>query len=691
VLGLCVVVMTPAFLRAQSQDEPEQVVTTEAATPAAAESTAQPATQPEPDLLSQLLSPETAAEGRASLADAILALPADDPVLQQTIALLGSPIDTSASDADGLAIRALFAAIARTALPPTGLYAPTASVAQEGNSRFSQDAIRALRSYRTREAVATLVAILAEPEVTDRQHLAGQSLAELSGRDDIPLGGWSGWLSEAVGLSEREWQARLLAAHVRRADRLAVESRRAERQLADAWSRIHLLTPADQRSAVLVQLLESPIPALRTLGFDLVNREIGESRQLDPSVATAAIALLESPEPLIRVRAAQLLNRLAAAEAEAPVLAALARETDPRAADALLLAVSRWASPSAVAPTLKWLRASPATRLRAASTAWALYRADVITSEEDRRAVLEGVRRVPDERVTTAVCRLLAVFGEAEDIERLRRLLSAEAATVRASAADALALLKDELDTVLAAATDDAALFEAAAKALRTHALDARGYDVLSRLPSPSAEVRSRVLREYAALLPTAEIVRLARLSADPVEAVGLLQPLLSAGRATDDESRVQLAEGLLLLAQTHVALNNPNDALRALAVIPEPQLPDAATEPGGEVTSAAAQTAAGHAAEVQRLRVMLLVWLNRLDEAGQSVVKSDGTIDEAGIADAWLDGFERAIVEPHAADIAQAIVERFTELSAEQTTRLNILQQQLVAANAEDPPQSGG
>ncbi len=631
------------------------------------------------------------AEARASLADAILGLPSDDPILQETIALLGSPIGDSASDSDGSVIRALFAAIARTPLPPTGLYAPTASVAQESTSPFSQDAIRALRNFRTREAAATLVAILAEPEVTDRQHLAGQSLAALSGRDDIPLGGWSAWLNEAVGFSEREWRARLIAAHVRRAERLSAESRQTERQLAEAWSRIHLLTSADQRSAVLVQLLESPIQALRALGFDLVNREIGESRQLDPSVATAAIALLESPEPLIRARAAQLLNRLAAAEAAGPVLAALARETDPRAADALLLAVSRWASPAAVAPTLKWLRASPATRLRAASTAWALYRAGAITSDEDRRAVLVGVRQVPDESVTTAVCRLLAVFGEPEDIERLRRLLTAESSAIRARAADALALLEGELDTVLAAATDDAAIFEAAAKGLRNYALDARGYDVLRRLPAPSADVRSRVLNEYVALLPTAEIVRLARLSAEPAEAVGLLQPLLSAGRAADEASRAQLAEGLLLLAQTYVTLNNPNDALRALTVIPQRQPPAAATEPAGETPEATVQSGTDITADVQRLRLMLLVWLNRLDEASQFVASEEGGLDEAGIADAWLDGFERAIVEPHAADIAIAIAERFVQLSEEQAARLNVLQQQLAAANAESSPESGG
>ncbi|QKK09236.1 MAG: hypothetical protein HND58_14430 [Planctomycetota bacterium] len=251
------------------------------------------------------------------------------------------------------------------------------------------------------------------------------------------------------------------------------------------------------------------------------------------------------------------------------MLAALARETDPVAADALLLAVTRWASPAAVAPTLKWLKTPPATRLRAASTAWTLYRADAITEPADREAVLLAVREVPDDSVSAPVCRLLAALGEPADIERLRGLLASPTPAVRGFAADALATRADEVDTLLVAATSDAAIFEGTARALRTHRLDARGYDILTRLPSPSPAVRSRVLGEYAALLSTDDIVRLARLAADPSEAVGLLRPLLSADRADDASQRGQLATGLLLLAQANVSLNNPNDALRALTVLP--------------------------------------------------------------------------------------------------------------------------
>ncbi|MFG0244064.1 MAG: hypothetical protein ACF8R9_14860 [Phycisphaerales bacterium JB054] len=636
-----------------------------------------------PDVLAVLANPDTTAEARAEAADSILRLRPEDPVFIQATAFLATP--EAAPSGDALrGPRAILSAISRTPLPPFQFFVQVAALARDAASPLSDEAIRALGSYRSRESAATLVEILSESTASERQTLAQQSLVSLSGRDDVPIGGWSAWLNEAVALPEREWQARLLAAHIRREREFESELQRTERRLADAWSRIHLLTPPDQRSAVLAQLLSHQAPALRSLGFDLVNREIGEGRQLDPSVGAATIALLEHRQPAVRAQAAHLLNRLAPAEAEGPVLAALARETDPTAADALLLTVTRWASPAAVAPTLKWLKSSPATRLRAASTAWTLYRADAITEPADRLAVLQAVREVPDDSVSAPVCRLLAALGDASDIERLRGLLTSPTPAVRGFAADALATRAEEVDTLLVAATNDAAIFEGTARALRTHRLDARGYDILTRLPSPSPAVRSRVLGEYAALLSTDDIVRLARLAADPSEAVGLLRPLLSADRAVDASQRGQLATGLLLLAQANISLNNPNDALRALTVLPR-TAPDTPPASSGDASGGD-----GVYTNAQRLRVTLLVWLNRLDEADQ--IEWPAADDDAGLlADAWLDGLERAIAEPHAGVIARGIERRFAELSEAQQARLTALQQQLAATTSPDAAPVGG
>lgn len=615
---------------------------------------AQPADAAPLGPLERLTSPDTTPEDRAGASDQVLALPAENPAHVRAIAVLAGP--------PGDAARALLAAVARSVQPPSAWMMPCADIARQVDHPLARDAVLALGSFRTRAAAAVLVEIVADSRAPEIEDAAAASLTRLSGRDDILPQGWREWLAEALGLSDRQWEQQLLLAHIRRARALQATARDTDRRLAEAWRQIHLLTPQDQRSDVLVHLLASPTPALRDLGFDLVNREIGESRQLQPAVAQTAVGLLASPEPLVRMQAALLLDRLAAPEAETAIIAALGRETDPRSADALLRAASRWPSPAMIRPVLGWLDSTPALRLRAVETAWALVRAGVLQDPADREAVLAGARAIEDGALTAPACRILASLGGEPDLARLQGMLATGEPGARVIAADALALRADQVDTLLAAATSDAALFEPCAKALRAHLHDARGYAALSRLPSPSPQVRARALAEYAALLPTEEIIRLARLASDASEALHLLRPLTAAERASDPAAAPQLAEGLLLLSRSYLALGNPAEALNALSLLPEGAQP--AEQP-----------------VLDDLRVTLLLWLNRIDQA-EAI---------GGSATAWLDALEHAVAEPHAAAIAERLSGRFGELPPELAARLETLRQSLAEATGPVPPSEGG
>ncbi len=615
---------------------------------------------PPPGPVDRLVSPDATAETRAAAARAVLALPADDPALPAALALLEGPPSEPA--------RTLLAALAAEPWPLPHWYAACAALARSDNP-LTVEAVSALGSFRTREAAAVLVDIVADSRPPPVEDAAARSLTRLTGRDDLGPDQWGGWLAGALALSDRQWQQQLLLAHIQRVQSLQASARDADRQLADAWRQVHLLTPQDQRSDLLVRLLQSPISVLRDLGFDLINREIGESRQLAPTVAQAAISLLSSPEPTVRAQSALLLDRLATPEAEAAILAALERETDERAADALLRAASRWPSAAMVRPVLRWFNAGPTLRLRAAATAWALLRDGFLTNPDDRESVLTGVRAIDTAALTAPACRILATLGGEADLARLHTLLASQEPAARATAADALALRADQTDTLLAAATNDAALFEATARALRTHLHDARGYAALSRLPAPSPQIRGRALAEYAALLPTPEIIRLAQLASDPAEAQHLLRPLTAAERAVDPaaqpEAAAELAEGLLLLVQTSIALNNPADALNALSLVPPavqaPNLPPAPV--------------------VDDLRATLLLWLNRFDEA-EAIDASPG---------AWIDALSHALAEPHAFSLADRLSGRFPDLSPEDQARLDALRQQLAEAVDTPAPSEGG
>jgi hypothetical protein len=244
---------------------------------------------------------------------------------------------------------------------------------------------------------------------------------------------------------------------------------------------------------------------------------------------------------------------------------------------------------------------------------------------------------------------------------RLKDLLRSTEPAVRATAADALGLRADQMNVLLSAAANDSSIFEATAKAARTHLHDAHGYSSLARLPAPSPQIRARVLAEYAAVLSTGDLVRLASLTSDPAEALPLLNPLIAPERLSSTDELSQLSDGLLRLARANIGVGNPGEALNALSLIPEAQRP------------------AGRQ-ELIDLRVMLLLWLNRIDQAEEF----DGS------PAAWLEALEHALTEPHAALIAERMEARFgPSLSPELRDRLQRLRQKV--AEAESGPGGDG
>ncbi|MBK7404537.1 MAG: HEAT repeat domain-containing protein [Phycisphaerales bacterium] len=568
-----------------------------------------------------------------------------------------------ATDHTSPGVRALLLAVAQMAAPPNALLPGAIAVARDAQSPLRAEAASALGAFRSREAAAALVELISEDHIGTLRDEAFRALARLSCRDDLGQDGdaWRDWLKRVVTLGDRQWEQELLARNADRVLRLTNDVRTSHDRLVEAWRQIHLLTPLEGRSALLVSLLNNPVPELRDLGFDLVNREVGESRVLQPIVGEAAIALLKHESPTVRAQAALLLNRLAPPEAEAPVLAALDREADPRAADALLLAATRWPSSRALPPVLRWLAGPAAVRTRAVATAWSLLRNGFVEQDSDREAVLAAVRLIPANELTPSASRILATLGGPDDLERLRGLLGSADPALKAAAAEALGLRADQVDALLTAATTDASLFEATARAVRTHMHDARGYAALSALPTPSLQDRERVLADYVSSLPTPELVRLARLTSTATEAARLLKPLMAADRQAGPVE--DLAEGLSRLARAQLQLGNPSDALDALSLIPSPQT---TLDPAG----------------LEDTRVTALLWLNRIDAAKAA----------QGSPDAWLDGLEHAITEPHAPAIVDEIERRFeTELSPEQESRFDVLRQRLAQAINDSGGAEGG
>lgn len=177
-----------------------------------------------------------------------------------------------------------------------------------------------------------------------------------------------------------------------------------------------------------------------------------------------------------------------------------------------------------------------------------------------------------------------------------------------------------------------------------SHRADARGFAWLASIEAPTAESRRAGLVRAAAALPTADLLAAAR-GTEIVVREAMLSRLVDPS-APGDATPDVLATGLLLLAEARLALERPDAALSALDAIP----------------SAASESLL---AGIVRARTVSLLWLGRVNDAE----------DVGGPVDAWLEGLERSLLEPHAILVAAVIENRFADrLTPEEITRLEDL-----------------
>ena len=296
--------------------------------------------------------------------------------------------------------------------------------------------IESVSHKRSRKVVATLIR---ELRFDATQSASFDALCLLTGRADLGANQsvWQAWATGASELSDQQWRDDLLDQVVVRVQDLESRLQHARRALSDAFRRLYLVTPAPDRAALLAELLGSDEPGLRTLGFELSDRELAANAKLDPVVAAAAIALLENSDPEVRASAARLVNRLAPPEAAEVVTRALVAETDAAAAEPLLQAASRWPSATLVKPVLRWL-GNPATLDAACQAGVSLYDAGLLVSDDARERVRALLSPIPEDTRAARLI-LLAKVGTQADLDEIAALLALPADRIRLAAADALA------------------------------------------------------------------------------------------------------------------------------------------------------------------------------------------------------------------------------------------------------------
>lgn len=527
----------------------------------------------------------------------------------------------------------LIAAVTRAIDPAPDLFAALAESLDAAPPESAPAVIEAIGSFRTRAAASLLLTRASPDRPAAERSAAFRALARMTGHDEFGarLDRWTSWFDEQRGSSESAWARQIASGLAARADRLAVDRRDAVARLVDVNRRLYLSfaagpSPGDQ-VRLLGALLEDPRDDLRWLAFDILSREVSSGRAVDPSLQAAVVRLVRDTSPTVRARAAMVVRQLDPPGASAAVADALAAEAVPESAAALLLAAARWPSEACVDPALRWLRNGSETRAAAVQALLSLARAGLLT-DADRDRVAGELRVTLSAEWTPAECRLVALVGTRDDRERVAELIEGAPGPLRTAAADALADDPAHLDRLIRAA--DPELFDIVARAIARHRSTASGLLLLREVAAPSLDARRSAMLQVAAVLPTGELLRAATLVEDQRTREAMLARLAGPFPPGDADADT-LGEGLNLLAETRLALGNPESALIAL---------DAAN---GTTTPARARS--------EFLRVVALLVLGRIDEAS--------ALDAP--ASAWLEGLAQAISRPHARSIVDAVAARFS------------------------------
>lgn len=588
-----------------------------------------------------------------------------DPATQARVAemIAATPVGTGAgngSTAETASVMLILEQIGAQAVAPTHLTASLAKLVTRGD-RVGLLAAEGLGSIRTPAAARALIeAMNAESASRELVVACSRALRRMTGRLDLGQDskGWAKWLAGVEFLPEAEWRRVLLEGVAGRADELAASRAMVLSRLVEARRREFLELPqgGPRRWELLAGLLVDDVPEVRQLAIELLKRELANGRVPDPIVVDSVADLLADGAAEIRAAAAELLSALAPPNAGALVADALVREREAMTAGALLQAAARWPSEQLRAPAMQWLKQGMPARRGAIEALAAMRRAELLPESPDTRAIAEVLGTMRPEDLSDAGVWLLMQLGEPEQRRVVAGWLAAPALDLRMRAAAALSSVQEGVVPLVEAARRDAALFDPAARALLEFQVTPEGFARLASLQAPTLEARVAALTRLADKIPLAPLMPVLR----AVEPAGAREEVLTRRLGSAPSSDPVVHAGLVLLAQTRLALGRPARAIEALDLI---VVPEGETPPADGVAA----------------RCTALVWLDKLEAAEKLNAP----------ASAWLDGLEQAIRLPHARAIVRAIEafgpERLDEAGRE---RLRALAARLPPESAEAEPE---
>ncbi len=342
-------------------------------------------------------------------------------------------------------------------------------------------------------------------------------------------------------------------------------SDRLRARLKDVYRRLYVQESPEGRSAILRELITDPEAGLRELGFELAQRELSAGNRVGPEVGEAALKQLRAEDPATRARAALLVSRLAPDDAGEEMASAIARETDPEAAAALLRAGVRWPERLPIDAVVRWADPERGTPGAAAEAGWALHRVGRLTDSASE-PLLAALRGAPPEAIGADGLRLLVALGTTADRALVSGLLRHPDAPLRLAAATAAGSSEETTGALIAAAGHDATLYQAAVRGILRYQPGPGGILTILSLPTPNDPARGAGLVRAAQEAPVAALIEAAESGLVKWSDAELLLGELAGGGARAAElTPATRARAGVRLAELRLEGGRPEAALAAL------------------------------------------------------------------------------------------------------------------------------
>lgn len=462
---------------------------------------------------------------------------------------------------------------------PIGLWRPVSKLT---GSQQPEDvrvaATAAVARFGTREAVETLVLLTqdATPSVAAQ---ARTGLTRLTGLGGPPARWsserWAEWAREAATWNDRTLSRTLITQQAEARGAALADAARLQEKVLDLYRRLHVELDADGRSSLLAELISDDRAWLRSLGFELAGRDLSARTALNTEVAVAAAAQLKNADASTRAQAAILIGRLVPPDAMLLLTTALRAETNPRAAEPMLLGVARWPNPDAVDPVIRWLEREDAPIDASSTAAWSLAQGGYLGASSAADRALSALRARPLDRIGLNGMRMLVRLGGGGELGDIAALIADPDHPQREAAAEAL------IETPAGLArlnqwSSDPRLFGVLARGITRHNPTPSGFARIAGLPRIEDEDARDALLAHAARLGDESL-------GEAVEAsginAGLAESVLARLMTADPGSDPRIADGLLRLAQIRAERGDVVGASESLAVLgnaplPEPRLP---------------------------------------------------------------------------------------------------------------------